>query len=88
MLNKTINLNLFQFISHVYLNILVVFLVASALPLYIMIVVEKTTVNSFIFLLLLCIITSVFSILYLGCNTRERKFIYEKALNILLHRHG
>lgn len=81
MLRGMIKLPIRQFLQKVYLNVIIVSVAASILPYF----VFKGTDESFLNLLwtsLLCVVCTVISILYIGCNKEERIFVTNKLQNI------
>lgn len=81
MLRGMIKLPVRRFLRKVYFNVIIVSVVASILPYFVI----KGTEESFPNLLwtsLLCVACTVFSVLYIGCNKDERVFVANKIQNI------
>ena len=81
-LRNMIGLSASVFLRHVLFNVLKVTGVAIVLP---TIVAISYTPSVFYFIVssILCVISVVFAIYYLGCNTTERHFIKENAAKFL-----
>lgn len=82
MLRGMIMLPVGQFLRKVYFNVIIVSVAASILP-YIAI---KETEEDFINLLwtsLLCVVCTMISVLYIGCNKNERAFVICKLQSIM-----
>ena len=84
MLTSSIHLNVRSFVVRVLMNISVVSIVSLVLPLCLQLVV-KETFATFVFITIACFISTVLSILFVGCNKSERKFVYVKANQLKQH---
>lgn len=78
MLTSSIHLNVWGFVVRVLLNISVVSIISLIIPLCLQLVMKETFV-SFVFISFACFISTIFSILFVGCNKSERQFVYAKA---------
>lgn len=79
MLKGMIGLPIIKYIKKVYLNILCVSVAAIILP-YIAYYSLPTSFLRFILLSIVCIISTLLSIFYIGCSLKERSFIQQKTL--------
>lgn len=82
MLKKMISLPIKKFITKVYLNAISVIISAAIIPVVLTYYLAESS-TTFILQCLVCIICSSLSILFLGCNSNERNFIYHKALSLI-----
>lgn len=81
MLHSMIKLPIRKFLYKVYFNVIAVSFIAVIIPFYVI----KETDENFINLLwtsLLCMLCTIISILYIGCNQKERAFVTNKLHNI------
>lgn len=77
LLRKMINLSITKYLKNVYLNIIVVSIIAVILPL-ISAYYIKESFSNFIFISLIAVICTFSSIYFIGCNNQEREFIHQK----------
>ena len=77
MLKKILKLPAKEFLKHVYLNIIIVSILAITIP-SIIFWGQSTNLTSFILSSLISVICSLTTIYYVGCNTAERAFISAK----------
>ena len=75
MLRNLIKLKVLQYIKQVYLNVILISIIASVLPIYIA-QSMKETLSTFIITSMIAALCTVISELYIGCTQRERHFIY------------
>lgn len=78
LLRNMINLPTIFFFKNVYLNVIVVSIIACILPVYL----HKNMIEnleSFIIVSIVSVSSAIISILYVGCNKVERRFLYEKV---------
>lgn len=82
LLRKMIKLQVKSFFIQVYLNVIIVSIVSCLLPLYLHFELNE---NFFTFILisLVAFISTIFSILFVGCNKEEREFVYSKAIILI-----
>lgn len=88
MLRKMINLPIQNFFQKVYFNVIGVAVIASIVPYIIQTYLEESFLN-FILICIICVLCTLSSILYIGCNPKERLMVYEKTnhlLKKLIHR--
>ena len=78
MLRKMVGLSVRTYMKKVYLNIIVVALLSAVIPVYLSYAMEKSFGNFIVLCLVSLCCTSV-SILYIGCNRYERKFVASKT---------
>ena len=78
MLRRLIGLSAKQYLRKVYLNIVIVSLVAAIIPYAARMAIEETF-TEFIVSCLLCVGCTMVSILYVGCDKKERLFVYSKS---------
>lgn len=82
LLRKMIHLSARKFITNVYLNVIFVTIVAGALPYWLGLQLEE----SFYVFMLICfvsVVCTLMSILYVGCNEKERSFVYSKIFAMM-----
>lgn len=77
MLRGMIRLSVRSFLKHVYVNVLIVTLVAVILPVLVSINLTDTFLN-FAILCLLSVLCTMFSVFYVGCKRQERKLVVDK----------
>ena len=77
MLRKMINLPVRLFLHKVYLNVIMVSLVAAIFPYLIINSININFVN-LVWTTLLCFVCTFISIFFVGCNKKERILIYKK----------
>ena len=83
MLNKYALLRVGDFVISVLVNAAIVSVASVVIPLLIKIVIiNNFTFVSFVFLTIVCLLSSFFSILFVGCNHTERQFVYSKVMTI------
>ncbi len=81
MLRKMIGLKVRQYFKHVYLNILIVCLLALIIPVFLRSYLASTFL-SFCISVLVCLICTSVSICFVGCDKSERRFIYDNILSL------
>ena len=81
LLRSMINMSVMVFFKNVYFNVIAVSLIACLLPCYMHFVMVENCI-SFILISIVAIVSTITSILYVGCNREERYFIYSKVKNI------
>lgn len=77
MLHKMVGLNVRRYFYNVYINVLIVTIFASVVPFMIMFLLDDT-LSHFMFKVLLCIVFTLFSEYYIGCNKQEKIFLKTK----------
>lgn len=77
LLRGMIGLSITKYLKNVYLNIIVVSIIAVILPL-ISAYYIKESFSNFIFISLIAVICTFSSIYFIGCNNQEREFIHQK----------
>lgn len=82
LLRKLINLSVRQFIQKVYINVISVTLVALVAPLFVSREMNETFL-SFILISIVSVVSTLLSILYVGCNNKERLYVYMKAKYVI-----
>lgn len=83
MLNKYIHLRAGDFVVKVLVNAAIVSFMSVLIPLFLKIMIKNNfTFVSFVYLTIVCLLSSMLSILYIGCSRMERKFVYSKALSL------
>lgn len=88
MLRNMINLPVRNFLKKVYFNVIVVFVLASIVP-YVLKSQLNDNFSNFIIICSVCLFCTLLSILFIGCNRKERMFVYERAALLrrkLIHR--
>lgn len=81
MLHGMINLPVRRFLQKVYFNVIIVSVAASILPYLAIRETEESFIN-LIWTSVLCVICTIVSILYIGCNKSERAFVVCKLQGI------
>ena len=81
LLRKMIKMSIRAFLIHVYFNVIAVSIVACILPVYLHSTIEETF-GSFILNIVIAIVCTIFSIIFVGCNYRERRIVYCKTKEI------
>lgn len=76
-LKKIINFPVKSFFKQVYLNIIIVSIISSTIPLLLFF---ETPINTFFFIScsLSCVVSCIITIYCIGCNNKERKLINKK----------
>jgi O-antigen/teichoic acid export membrane protein len=87
MLRSMINLNATHFLYKVIINVVVVTFLSSLIPLYINSILT-ISFQTFLLVSLSCIVSSVISIMYVGCNQKERSLVYSKVLDVIRRKYG
>lgn len=82
MLRSLINLNAQHFLLKVICNVIAVSFFSSLIPVYVNSLLT-TSFLTFIIVSFLCLICSAVSILYVGCNQKERTLVCSKLLYVL-----
>jgi len=82
MLRGMIGLSSKLFLKKVYINVIVVMIVAAFGPILLSEQLREG-LATFVILCIVCSFTSALSIFYIGCNNRERKFVFRKAKVLL-----
>lgn len=77
MLRKMIGLSSIKYLKEVYLNIIIVSVVAAILPVILTYKLQEGLIT-FLILCFVCVFTSGLSIFYIGCNQKERIFAITK----------
>lgn len=77
LLRGMIGLSITKYLKNVYLNIIVVCIIAVILPLISAYYIKESFIN-FILISLIAIICTLSSIYFIGCNNQEREFIHQK----------
>ena len=77
LLRGMIGLSITHYLKNVYLNIIVVSIIAVILPLISAYYIKESFI-SFILISLIAVICTFSSIYFLGCNNQEREFIHQK----------
>ena len=78
MLRSMIGLSSKKFIKKVYFNVIYVSSISALLPAFITKILPSNFV-SFILICVLSLLTTSLTILYIGCNSNERAFVFKKA---------
>ncbi len=77
LLRGMIGLSITKYLKNVYLNIIVVCIIAVILPLISAYYIKESFIN-FILISLIAVICTLSSIYFIGCNNQEREFIHQK----------
>lgn len=81
LLRKMIKLNAKEYFKKVYLNVISVSLIAILIPTIIQPYFTNNFTN-FIYSCIICVISTITTIYYIGCNRKERHLIYLKLYQI------
>ncbi len=82
LLRSMIKLKAREFLKKVWLNVVKVSCVAIALPLWLEYITEESFFR-FIWLLLVCVLCTAIVELYIGCNAKERTFVFDKVKTVI-----
>ena len=82
MLRGLIGLKALDFLKQVYVNVIIVTICSGILPTILMLYFEDT-IYSFMILLIVSLICVIISVLFVGCNKRERDFVFSKVKHYL-----
>lgn len=86
-LKRTIKLDIQVFITKVCLNVLKVGAISVAIPILILVFIDDTNGwGSFSILTSVSLLSTALSIIYIGCNSHERKALFSKIHNFILSR--
>ena len=77
MLRVMIALSVRKYLKKVYINVLAVTAMASVFPFLLTNEMEDSSMK-FVFLSLIAVVSTGFSIYYIGCNNAERQFVLSK----------
>lgn len=77
LLRGMIGLSITKYLKNVYLNIIIVSIIAVILPLISAYYIKESFI-SFILISLIAVICTLSSIYFIGCNNQERDFIHQK----------
>lgn len=77
LLRGMIGLSITKYLKNVYLNIIIVSIIAVILPLISAYYIKESFIN-FILISLIAVICTLSSIYFIGCNNQEREFIHQK----------
>lgn len=83
MLRGMIGISLTKFLRHVYLNIIVVTIFSSFLPILLAHYMEENF-GAFVLISVIAIVCTVVIALFVGCNKEERTFVFVKTKNVLV----
>lgn len=79
MLRGMIKLKIREYLKKVYFNVIIVTFIASATPFYVQTFFTENF-SSFLCISFICLLCTMISIYYIGCNRKEREFVYSKLL--------
>ena len=82
MLRSMINLRAVDFLKEVVLNVSLVSVVASIIP-YFMWKSMPDSLFAFLIVTILCLVSTIISILFVGCKHSERRLVYSKTKQII-----
>lgn len=82
MLRTNIKLDVLAYIKNVILNVVTVSIIAAILPCLINFCFEPS-LSTFIIVTFVSLISSILSILYVGCKSEERHFVYAKLTQVI-----
>ena len=82
LLRKMVHLSVRTFLRKVYLNVIIVTIVSGIIPLWLHNALDENLLT-FILNCFVAFVSTVGSILFVGCNQDERVIVYAKALKIL-----
>ena len=84
MLRGMIGLNIRMYLQQVYLNVIMVSLIASLTPLLVYYLMSTEIFFNFLLNCLVCFISTIITIFFIGCNIKERAFIRSKVSMMLI----
>lgn len=82
MLHRMIGLSVMEFLTKVYLNLIIVSIASALLPMAMKYMIDDNLVNV-IFHSLMTIVVTIFVFYAIGCNKNEKAFILGKAMAIM-----
>lgn len=77
LLRNMINMSVRAFFRYVYFNVIAVSITAGILPIYLHFNMTENF-GSFILISIVAVVNTILSILFVGCNKKERRFVYSK----------
>lgn len=86
LLKKMINMPAKDFFRKVYFNVIIVSISSCILPIYLHLNLSENF-GSFFIISIVAVLSTLVSILFIGCNTKERILIYSKIGNITKKSH-
>lgn len=86
LLRNMINMPVKKFMLHVYFNVIIVSIVASLLPAYMNFKLGENF-GAFVAICIVAVISTCISILFIGCNRKERKYLYSKIKTLIIKIH-
>ena len=81
MLRIGIHLNIRLFVVKVLFNILIVSIISAIIPISLQLIMKENFM-SFVLISSVCLISTAFSIFFIGCNKSERKFVTVKTVQL------
>ena len=82
LLQSLIHINMVKYLKEVYLNVIFVTIIAITIPLFLRYKMQES-VQTFLILSMITIISTVFAILFYGCKKEERVVILKKVRGFL-----
>jgi O-antigen/teichoic acid export membrane protein len=84
LLRRMINLNALDFLKRIIINILLVTIISSIIPFFIL-NIKTETFGFFLFHIIVCVVCSLLSIYFVGLQKEERQFILYKMKGAFRH---
>ena len=82
MLRKMIRLDVIQYLRRVYMNVILVTIMSSIIPFFLSLHLPESFVN-FLAVTLVAVICTLVVEFFIGCERKERSFIYNKVLSVI-----
>ena len=83
MLRGMIGLPISAFLTQVYFKVILVTLIASIPPIIYILFVQKTSFVSFAISSIICLLSSILCIIYIGCNKQERELVKNRVIQVI-----
>lgn len=85
MLRGMINLSVRAFLKNVYFNVIVVTIVSSIVPLFLMLKIGVQSLSTFMIICIVSVISAVISIYFVGCTHHDRELV-KTSIKKIIHR--
>lgn len=87
MLRSMIGIPMGRFLKNVYLNVIVVFAVSSIIPCLCAYYIHNDTLMAFIIMCIVCVLSTIVTILVVGCSDPERIMIRNYVVKAIVKKH-
>jgi uncharacterized membrane protein YwaF len=85
MLRSMIRLRPFDYLYKVYFNVIGVTLLSMVLPGLLRLLLPEDNFFHFFIITIVCLVSTIFVILFVGCSASERKFVYSKVSKLIMN---